>query len=54
VAAGSTRVARSARFDAGSLFMTAGNDGMTSRYLGVLAVWVAVLVALYALQQYFS
>jgi len=27
---------------------------MTSRYVGVLVVWVAVLSALYALQQYFS
>jgi len=33
---------------------TAGNDGMTFRYVAVLVVWVAVLVALYALQQYFS
>jgi hypothetical protein len=30
------------------------NDGMTSRYVGVLVVWVAVLLALYAVQQYFS
>jgi len=27
---------------------------MTSRYVGVLVVWVAVLLALYAVQQYFS
>jgi hypothetical protein len=33
--------------------MTAGN-GMTSRYISVLVVWVAVLAALYALQEYFS
>jgi hypothetical protein len=31
-----------------------GNDGMTSRYVGVLVVWVVVLSALYALQEYFS
>jgi hypothetical protein len=31
-----------------------GNDGMTSRYVGVLVVWVTVLLALYAVQQYFS
>jgi len=29
-------------------------DGMTSRYVGVLVVWVVVLSALYALQEYFS
>jgi hypothetical protein len=34
--------------------VAAGNDGMTSRYVGVLVVWVAVLLALYGLQQYFS
>jgi hypothetical protein len=33
---------------------TGDQDGMTSRYVGVLVVWVAVLGALYALQQYFS
>jgi hypothetical protein len=33
---------------------TAGNDGMTFRYVAVLVVWVVVLVALYGLQQYFS
>jgi len=27
---------------------------MTSRYVGVVVVWVAVLLALYAVQQYFS
>lgn len=27
---------------------------MTSRYVRVLVVWVAVLAALYALQEYFS
>jgi len=27
---------------------------MTARYIGVLVVWVAVLTALYAIQQYFS
>jgi len=27
---------------------------MTTQYLRVLAIWVAVLAALYALQQYFS
>jgi hypothetical protein len=31
-----------------------GNDGMTSRYVFVIVVWVAVLSALYALQEYFS
>jgi len=30
------------------------NVDMTSRYVGVLVVWVAVLLALYAVQQYFS
>ena len=30
------------------------NNGMTFRYVGVLVVWVAVLLALYAVQQYFS
>jgi hypothetical protein len=33
---------------------TASNDGMTSRYVRVVVVWVVVLVALYALQEYFS
>ena len=32
----------------------AGTGGMTFRYIGVLVVWVAVLSALYALQEYFS
>jgi len=27
---------------------------MTFRYVGVLVVWVAVLLALYAVQQHFS
>jgi len=27
---------------------------MTARYIRVLVLWVAVLTALYALQQYFS
>jgi len=27
---------------------------LTARYIGVLVVWVAVLTALYAIQQYFS
>jgi len=27
---------------------------MTARYISVLVLWVAVLTALYALQQYFS
>jgi hypothetical protein len=27
---------------------------MTSRYIRVVVVWVAVLAALYALQEYFS
>jgi hypothetical protein len=31
-----------------------GEKNMTSRYLGVLVVWVAVLTALYAIQEYFS
>jgi hypothetical protein len=30
------------------------NDGMTSRYVLVMVVWVIVLSALYALQEYFS
>jgi len=33
---------------------TDGDAGMTSRYVRVLVVWVAVLSALYALQEYFS
>jgi hypothetical protein len=33
---------------------SAGNDGMTSRYVRVFVVWVVVLSALYALQEYFS
>jgi len=31
-----------------------GNDGMTPRYVFVIVVWVAVLSALYVLQEYFS
>jgi hypothetical protein len=31
-----------------------GNDGMTSRYVRVLVLWVLVLAALYAVQEYFS
>jgi hypothetical protein len=31
-----------------------GNDGMTSRYVRVIVVWLLVLSALYALQDYFS
>jgi hypothetical protein len=46
VAAGSIRAARN--------LPPARLDGMTSRYLRVLAIWVAVLAALYALQEYFS
>jgi hypothetical protein len=33
---------------------TAGNDGMTSRYVLVVVVWVVVLLALYGVQEYFS
>jgi hypothetical protein len=33
---------------------TTAGDGMLSRYIRVLVVWVVVLVALYALQEYFS
>jgi hypothetical protein len=32
----------------------AGDKSMTSRYVSVLVVWVVVLSALYALQEYFS
>jgi len=30
------------------------NLDMTSRYVSVLVLWVVVLLALYAVQQYFS
>jgi hypothetical protein len=33
---------------------TGDQAGMTPRYVGVVVVWVAVLLALYAVQQYFS
>jgi hypothetical protein len=33
---------------------TGDQAGMTSRYVGVVVVWVVVLLALYAVQQYFS
>jgi hypothetical protein len=31
-----------------------GEKNMTSRYVSVLVVWVVVLSALYAIQEYFS
>jgi len=31
-----------------------GKNGMAARYVGVVVIWVAVLSALYALQEYFS
>ena len=37
-----------------SVSTTGDQAGMTSRYVGVVVVWVAVLLALYAVQQYFS
>ena len=48
-AAGSTPVARRVARPAAD-----GDLNMTSRYVSVLVVWVVVLLALYAVQQYFS